>query len=238
MAIEDVVSRVAAIEDMVARVEAATAPPGARVATATRTSSATGTTTTAFGSALDQATAAGSASLSSVSPEQSGLVLSGTRTLQGVTDPTTLSVATTPGQRALAAAQAEVGVREEPDGSNDGARIAEYRTATAGSAAGVPWCAYFVSWAARQAGAPVGDQGQGYGAVEQIASWAGRTGRLLPAGSTPQPGDLILFGGRHVGIVESVGLDGRLTTVEGNHQNAVQRVQRTIGDATGFVRLG
>src|ERR687887_648165 len=61
----------------------------------------------------------------------------------------------TAGQRAIAAAQAEVGVAEQPPGSNDGPRIAEYRTATAGSGVG-PWCAYFLSWCASQAGAPPG----------------------------------------------------------------------------------
>lgn len=232
MAIEDVVSRIAAIEDLVARAQAALAPPAVRAA-ATAPAPAT-TSGGSFGAALDQATGAATAtwSRSGVSPEDTGVVLAGgARTLQSVTVPTT------PGERALQAAQAEIGVREEPPGSNDAPRIAEYRTATAGSAPGIPWCAYFVSWAARQAGTPIGDQGQGYGAVEQIASWASRTGRLLPAGTTPSPGDLILFGGRHVGIVESVAADGRLTTVEGNHQHAVQRVQRTIADATGFVRL-
>ena len=236
MAIEDVVSRIAAIEDLVARAQAALAPPVVR---ARATDPATPATAPArsFGAALDQATGAAATatatwSQSGVSPEETGVVLAGSaRTLQSVT------VATTPGERALQAAQAEIGVREEPPGSNDAPRIAGYRTATAGSAPGVPWCAYFVSWAARQAGTPVGDQGQGYGAVEQIASWAARTGRLLPAGSAPSPGDLILFGGRHVGIVESVAADGRLTTVEGNHKDSVQRVQRTIADATGFVRL-
>ena len=92
--------------------------------------------------------------------------------------------------------------------------------------------------AAHQAGVPIGEEGQGYGAVEQIASWAERTGRMRAPGTLPEPGDLILFGGRHVGIVESVKPDGRLTTIEGNHQNAVQRVERTAADATGFVRLG
>jgi hypothetical protein len=53
----------------------------------------------------------------------------------------------------------------------------------------------------------------------------------------PQPGDLILFGGRHVGIVESVNGDGSLATVEGNHQDAVSRVQRGRFEGTGFVRL-
>ena len=145
--------------------------------------------------------------------------------------------AVSPGARALAAATGELGVAEEPPGSNDGARIADYRSAVAGAYGGAPWCAYFVSWAAAQAGAPIGDAGEGLGSVEEIAAWAGRTGRLLPAGAAPNPGDLILFGGRHVGLVESVNPDGSLTTIEGNKDDAVRRVQRAAGEATGFVRL-
>jgi CHAP domain len=145
--------------------------------------------------------------------------------------------AVAPGARALAAATGELGVAEEPPGSNDAPRIADYRSAVAGSYAGAPWCAYFVSWAAAQAGTPIGDAGQGLGSVEEIAAWAGRTGRLLPAGAAPSPGDLILFGGRHVGLVESVAPDGSLTTIEGNKDDAVRRVQRAPGEATGFVRL-
>jgi hypothetical protein len=142
-----------------------------------------------------------------------------------------------PGQRALAIATGELGVAEDPPGSNDSARIADYRSAVAGSYAGAPWCAYFVSWAAREAGAPLGDAGEGFGAVEQIAAWASRTGRLVPPGTPPSPGDLILFGGRHVGIVESVNPDGSLTTIEGNEDDAVRRVQRAASEATGYVRL-
>jgi hypothetical protein len=141
------------------------------------------------------------------------------------------------GARALAIAEAEIGSGEDPPGSNDGARLAVYRTATAGAMAGAPWCAYFVSWCAAQAGVPLGEEGQGFGAVEQIHDWAARTGRLLPATATPRPGDLILYGGRHVGIVESVDADGSLTTVEGNYRNRVDRVHRSPAEATGYVRL-
>ena len=79
--------------------------------------------------------------------------------------------------------------------------------------------------------------GEGLGSVAQITDWAGRTGRLLPSTATPAPGDLILFGDRHVGIVESVNADGSLTTVEGNYANAVSRVHRSPAEATGYVRL-
>src|SRR5262249_7527495 len=91
------------------------------------------------------------------------------------------------GMRALAAAESQIGVTEQPPGSNDGPQIAQYRAAVAGSYAGAPWCAYFVSWAAAQAGAPIGDSGQGLGSVAEITDWAARTGRLT---QTPQPGDL------------------------------------------------
>jgi hypothetical protein len=142
------------------------------------------------------------------------------------------------GQRMLAAVQAEVGQTEQPPGSNDSPRIAEYRTATAGSGVG-PWCAYFVSWAAKQAGSPVGEQGQGFGAVASVMEWGQRTGRALPAGTTPQAGDIIVWGGRHIGIVESVGPDGSINTIEGNSSDSVAR--RTYGadggGATGYVRL-
>src|SRR3954469_10511806 len=139
--------------------------------------------------------------------------------------------------RLVTAAESQVGQAEAPPGSNDGPAIATYRSAVAGAQAGQPWCAYFVSWAAAQAGTPLGDTGAVIGSVSEITSWAQRTGTFLPAGSTPQPGDLILFGTEHVGLVESVNLDGSLTTIEGNSSDAVSRVNRMPGEATGFVRL-
>jgi CHAP domain-containing protein len=144
------------------------------------------------------------------------------------------------GQAMLNLARQELGVTEQPPGSNDSPRIAQYRQATAGSGVG-PWCSYFVSWAARGAGVPIGDAGQGYGAVSDVWSWAERTGKAIPAGTQPpQSGDLIVWNGRHIGIVESVDPDGSIHTIEGNSSDKVQR--RTYGPdgngATGFVRLG
>jgi hypothetical protein len=142
---------------------------------------------------------------------------------------------------AVAAAQGQVGVAEQPPGSNDSPQIAQYRTATAGSGVG-PWCAYFASWAAAQAGTPLGEAGQGFGSVSALYDWAQRTGRATPAGTgvRPNPGDLIVWGGEHVGIVESVDPDGSIHTIEGNSSNAVSR--RTYGPdgggATGYVHIG
>ena len=148
---------------------------------------------------------------------------------------TARATAPTPALRALPIAKSQLGVTEQPPGSNDGPQISMYRSAVAGSYAGAPWCAYFVSWCAAQAGAPLGSTGQGLGSVAEITDWAKSTGRFT---ETPQPGDLILFGTEHVGIVESVNPDGTLTTVEGNTSNGVYERQHSPSDATGYVRLG
>jgi hypothetical protein len=191
-------------------------PPTPALATTARTASTVTASAASFAGALGQATAAATVA------------------------PTTGATAgSTAGQRMVAEAQAELGVTEQPPGSNDSPRIAEYRTATAGSGVG-PWCNYFVSYLAKNAGAPLGEQGQGFGAVAATWDWAQRTGRALPAGSTPSPGDLIVWNGRHIGIVEGVLPDGRIQTIEGNSSNAVtRRVHSADGDgATGYVRVG
>lgn len=140
----------------------------------------------------------------------------------------------------VAIAQGELGQVEQPPGSNDSPRIAQYRTATVSAGVG-PWCAYFASWVARQAGVPLGEQGQGFGAVSAIAAWAQRTGRAQPpaSGYTPKPGDLVLWGDRHMGIVESVAADGSVTTIEGNSSDSVARrtYRPGAGGATLFVQM-
>ena len=134
----------------------------------------------------------------------------------------------------VSVAASQLGQAEQPPGSNDGPAIARYRTAVEGASPGSPWCAYFASWCAQSAGTPIGDSGQGLGSVAEITSWASRTGRLT---TTPAPGELILFGTEHVGIVESVNADGPVTTIEGNAGNAVSREHHAPSDATGYVRL-
>jgi hypothetical protein len=143
------------------------------------------------------------------------------------------------GQAIVNLVRGEVGQAEQPPGSNDSPRIAQYRQATVGSGVG-PWCAYFTSWAAREAGVPLGDSGQGFGRVDDVYAWAQRAGKAIPAGGgVPQPGDLIVWD-EHIGIVESVLPDGRIQTIEGNSSDAVTRRTHdaTGGGAIGYVRLG
>jgi hypothetical protein len=177
-------------------------------------------TTTTFASALQSASPTGA--LTAASPVA------------------TTGAPTSAGQAVLNAVRGEVGVSEQPPGSNDSPRIAQYRQATAGSGVG-PWCAYFTSWAARQAGVPLGENGQGFGRVDDVYAWAQRAGKAVPngAGVKPQPGDLIVWD-EHIGVVESVDPDGSIHTIEGNSSDQVSR--RTYGadggSAVGYVRLG
>jgi CHAP domain len=137
----------------------------------------------------------------------------------------------------VAIAEGEVGQAEQPPGSNDSPRIATYRQATAGSSVG-PWCAYFVSWCARQAGMPLGELGQGFGSVDALDAWARRAGRAVPNGPgvVPRPGDLIVLH-EHVGIVEGVLPDGRIETIEGNASNQVSRELRAASEAVDYIRM-
>ncbi len=54
----------------------------------------------------------------------------------------------------------------------------------------------------------------------------------------PQPGDLIVFGDSHVGIVKEVLPSGQIATIEGNYENKVAANVRSPGEATGYVNMG
>ena len=200
---------------------------------------APGATTTATAPAVSTATSTAAGATGTTSPYSSTFAnqLQGALATGGV-QPVT---GTGGGANAIVQiAEAEVGQAEQPPGSNDSARIAQYRTAVQGASAGEPWCAYFASWVARQAGVPLGNQGQGFGYVGDIWNWAQSTGRAVVNGPgvVPSPGNLIIFGDHHVGIVEKVLPDGSIQTIEGNYSDQVSRVVRGAGEATGYVRIG
>jgi hypothetical protein len=180
------------------------------------TAPATSTAPTAFASQLRNATVpTGTAALTTAAPTGAGTAI-------------------------LNAVRGEVGVAEQPPGSNDSPRIAQFRQATAGSGVG-PWCAYFTSWAARESGVPLGDSGQGFGRVDDVYAWAQKAGKAVPNGDgvRPLPGDLIVWD-EHIGVVESVGDDGTINTIEGNSSDQVARRTYAPGQrpAIGYVRLG
>ena len=226
MSLDTTLARIAAIET-------ALYPKPAETGGVSASSAATGTSPAERGSA--------SSSPSSASQSFSQLLgqatLGGSPSLLGLPPATT---ATSPGLAAIEAARTQVGQAEMPPGSNESPRITEYRSAVQGAVVG-PWCADFASWCAAQAGTPLGDNGEGFQSVSALWSWAESSGRAVPATSgAPEAGDLIVWGGEHVGLVESVDPDGTIHTIEGNSSDEV--AQRTYppggSGATGYVRLG
>jgi hypothetical protein len=168
----------------------------------------------------------------------------GLQSLGGVAGSSALSPTLAAGQgslgsRVVAIAESQLGQSEQPPGSNESPAIAQYRGATAGAIPGAPWCAYFASWAAREAGEPIGPQGAGLGSVSEVWSWAQSTGRAIANGPgvVPRPGDLIVFGDEHVGIVRGVLPDGQIQTIEGNYENKVAANVRSPTEATGYVEM-
>lgn len=151
------------------------------------------------------------------------------------------------GQRMVELAQRELGV-SETGGNNESTRIREYRTATAGAEnTPGPWCAYFVSWLAKEAGAPIGAGGNGTGYVPTLEAWGKQEDRFVKHGAgTPAPGDVVIFdwGARgtadHTGIVERVDPDGTVHTIEGNASDTVMRrdYASSTNDIRGYVRVG
>lgn len=128
----------------------------------------------------------------------------------------------------IAIALNEIGVKEEPKGSNTGPRIDLY---TGGRAE--PYCAHFVSWCFREAGKdlpgdvpPTKKRANPLASVAHMERVFGEHGWLV---REPQPGDVVFYAnrglsdrgpGRHVGLVISVDQKS-ITTVEANWSDAV-----------------
>lgn len=144
------------------------------------------------------------------------------------------------GTAALAVARKEIGVTEDPKGSNRGPRVDQYQDGK-----GQSWCAHFVSWCVRQVGeSPFGH----LAAVEALRRWAQARGLYLPADTNPPlAGDIFTMArtdaqgrivGGHTGFVQ--GYDargGRVRTVEGNSGDAVAERTRSVTALDGFIRL-
>ena len=104
------------------------------------------------------------------------------------------------------------------------------------------WCANFVSWVMRQAGDPLTNVTNGSWRVPGVYTLKdtfAAENKLEPAGYTPSPGDVVLYGGSgHTNIV--VGVDGdTITTIGGNESNRVSQrtISRFSGDIMGFGRI-
>jgi putative peptidoglycan binding protein/CHAP domain-containing protein len=143
--------------------------------------------------------------------------------------------------RILGIARAELGTKEDPDGSNGGPRVDVYTGAWR-----VPWCALFVSWVLRQLpdGSPFGERP--LAAVRRIRDWGIDNNRYHSDPFSPGPADVFIMmkkgldgvdtGHGHTGFVADA-LPETIVTVEGNCANAVRSRERQRSTISGYVRV-
>lgn len=146
-----------------------------------------------------------------------------------------------PRERALHFAHAAVGKREV--GINAGPFVTQVLAAV-GLGPGFPWCAAFVSWCLKSAGASGGPM-FGRAAVRNWAKWAKDNSRIV---REPERGDLFYWLNQnltgHIGFVTEVLPTGEFRTIEGNTNDDGSRegdgVYRRVRDRnvrTRFIRL-
>jgi len=134
----------------------------------------------------------------------------------------------TAGERVARAAERYVGVRENPLGSNRGNPYPDRWQSPWGLGYGWPWCGAFA--AAMYTTAEVDDQQIAHPSTAEIYSRAKRLGAIYPK---PIPGAMILWPGKHVGIVVRDLGGGVCLTVEGNTSDSVAYRRRAYGPGSG-----
>ncbi|MBJ7469862.1 MAG: CHAP domain-containing protein [Solirubrobacteraceae bacterium] len=146
---------------------------------------------------------------------------------------------------ALSVARSQLGVQEV--GTNAGPKVNEY-LGSAQVASGNPWCAAFVTWSLQQSGTDMPGTGWAAVATWVAAAREGQHGLQLVDAAHARPGDIVAYdwGGDnnfasdgHIGFLESTVEGGRFTAVEGNAEDAVTRMERTMGVGNVvFIRAG
>lgn len=125
-------------------------------------------------------------------------------------------------------ARTQIGVKETPLGSNN----VKYNTAYYGYTVNdrnYHWCCAFIWWLFREAGMASLFTKTAY--CPTAVNWFKNKGQWVT--SDYRPGDIVFISyngdgvANHVGVVESVDSNGRLTTIEGNYSDSVQRVHRS-----------
>lgn len=126
----------------------------------------------------------------------------------------------------VALARNQIGVSDNPPGSNINKFTTWFGVNTG-------WAAIFVAWVFDQAGKPnLVDQ---TASITQQGKWFQNRERW---GDRPRLGAIVYFGSptsfTHTGIVESVASDSSFSSIEGNRNGSVQRVQRDLTNVAGF----
>lgn len=142
-------------------------------------------------------------------------------------------------RKALSVAVTQLGVTEQPIGSNSGPEVDKYLSSV-GLGPGYSWCMAFVYWCHVQAG----EARQLMKTAGVMMQWKSRPALRV---DRPQPGDIFVMdfgkGLGHTGLVEEV-VGDRIKTIEGNTNDdgsregvEVCRRERSIKSCTGFLRV-
>lgn len=143
-------------------------------------------------------------------------------------------------------AAADIGLSEDPRGSNKGAQLTKFFKATdMDEPDGYPWCAAAVSYWTQAWANESGKMNfpPRLAAVSLFDEWADK--HKLHMCSKPTPNAIVVFNFSHVAVVESVNPDGQtITTIEGNTNDdgsregyAVFRKTRPLSVCKFFIQL-
>jgi len=159
-------------------------------------------------------------------------------------------------EKALKRAVKQIGIREDPSGSNNVLYSRWYMDRPFGwklANEGPPWCAMFISWCYTQAGSQSFESNKQRWAFCPFVVGDAEQGRHnLTLTRDPQPGDIVVykFGSntfKHIGLFEkwTDRNRGKFAAIEGNTSQSsddnggeVQRRQRDTSGGATFVHVG
>lgn len=139
-----------------------------------------------------------------------------------------------PKREVVAWAVSQIGVTEDPPGSNRGAAIVSYQQHTDLKPGPWPWCVAF-ALAAVEEGAGV-EYPDGTAGAWDLLRRADKRGWARTRNHKAEPGDIVVFniGSGHAAIVERI--DGNtVESIDGNSSDMVRRCARPISTVRGFV---
>lgn len=139
----------------------------------------------------------------------------------------------------------DIGLQENPRGSNKGKDLEKFFRATdLDQPDGYPWCAAAVSFWVQQyiRANKLAIKEPRIAGVIFFREWAQRNG--LTISSKPKPGAIVVFMFSHIGVVEALKPDGGITTIEGNTNDdgsregyRVCRRGRVMSECKFFIHL-
>lgn len=155
------------------------------------------------------------------------------------------------GVHAAQIAGTQLGVKEDPAGSNSGPMVRTYQNSTNPGVTGFPWCASFVTWCLRKAGWKVEFPSMAYVPQWVALALQGKHGFYVIPAKEAKGGDIVTFDWNNDRIADHIGFvlgpvdsNGNFKTREGNtsagsnsNGGEVQDRERNVNDVAVFIRL-